>query len=185
MDGTIVLDTNVFTARLRPRSPLSGLYDKHILGRCIAAAAQTVAEARFGGLAAGWGPQRMAHSERLVHRCLILPTDDETVWTFARTRAECRRRGHPLHQKDHVGDAYGLTSREREVVRLLALGHSRGEIAKALVLSAHTVDDHVKRAFAKVQVRSRAELTAKLFLDQNLTRMNADVPVGGTGWFLR
>jgi DNA-binding CsgD family transcriptional regulator len=91
----------------------------------------------------------------------------------------------PLELAALIADAYGLTAREREVVHLLALGHSRAEIAKQLVLSPHTVDDHVKRALAKVQVRSRAELTAKLFFDQNLPRMHADVPVGGTGWFLR
>jgi DNA-binding CsgD family transcriptional regulator len=84
-----------------------------------------------------------------------------------------------------IADAYGLTAREREVVHLLALGYSRAEIAKSLVLSPHTVDDHVKRALAKVQVRSRAELTARLFFDQNVPRMHAEVPVGGTGWFVR
>ncbi len=71
------------------------------------------------------------------------------------------------------------------MARLLAVGHSRAEIARLLGLSAHTVDDHVKRAFAKVQVRSRAELTAKIFFDHNLPRVLAQVPLGGTGWFMR
>ncbi len=91
----------------------------------------------------------------------------------------------PLELAALIADAYGLTTREREVVRLLAMGHSRAEIARLLVVSTHTVDDHVKRAFAKTGVRSRAELAAKLFFDQNLPRMQAGVPVGGSGWFLR
>jgi DNA-binding CsgD family transcriptional regulator len=91
----------------------------------------------------------------------------------------------PIEIAELMADAYGLTARERGVVRLLAVGYSRTEIARKLVLSAHTVDDHIKRIFAKLDVRSRAELTAKLFFDQHAPRIAQDVPVGGTGWFIR
>lgn len=91
----------------------------------------------------------------------------------------------PVEIAELVADAYGLTSRERTVVRLLAGGYSRGEMARSLSISAHTVDDHIKRVFAKLDVRSRAELTAKLFFDQHSPRIAADVPIGGTGWFVQ
>ncbi len=91
----------------------------------------------------------------------------------------------PVEIAQLIADAYGLTARERAVVRLLATGYSRGEIARMLAVSAHTVDDHIKRIFAKLDVRSRAELTAKLFFDQHVPRMADDVPVGGTGWYIR
>lgn len=91
----------------------------------------------------------------------------------------------PTELAELIADAYGLTAREREVARLLATGHSRAELARSMALSPHTVDDHVKRAFAKVGVRSRAELTAKLFFDQHLPRINDEVPIGGTGWYVR
>ncbi len=91
----------------------------------------------------------------------------------------------PVEIAELVADAYGLTPRERTVVRLLAAGYSRGEISRRLSLSAHTVDDHIKRIFAKLGVCSRAELTAKLFFDQHVPRIADDVPVGGTGWFIR
>jgi predicted nucleic acid-binding protein len=106
MPGTVLLDTNVFTAWLKPRSTLVPLYGKHVFGRRIAIAQQTVAEARYGAVVADWGDKRLDNLERLIHRSAILPADDETTWAYARLRAECRRSGHPLHQKQHGGDLW-------------------------------------------------------------------------------
>ncbi|WP_157195458.1 helix-turn-helix transcriptional regulator [Nocardia tenerifensis] len=93
--------------------------------------------------------------------------------------------GRPVEIAAPVADCYRLTVRERDVVKLLARGYSRAEIARSLILSPHTVDDHIKRVFAKLRVRSRAELTATLFFDQHMPRIHEDVPIGGTGWYLR
>lgn len=90
----------------------------------------------------------------------------------------------PTEIAELIADAYDLTARERTVVRLLATGSSRAEIARQLAISHHTVDDHIKRTFAKVGVQSRAELTARLFFDQHLPRIKDEVPIGGTGWYL-
>ncbi len=59
--------------------------------------------------------------------------------------------------------AYGLTEREQEVMLAVARGDSTGEIANRLLVSIHTVRDHVKSALAKVGVGSRSELVATLF----------------------
>jgi predicted nucleic acid-binding protein len=56
--ATVLVDTNVFTARLRERSPLATSYAKHLFGQRVAVAPQTVAEARYGALSAGWGQAR-------------------------------------------------------------------------------------------------------------------------------
>ena len=64
-----------------------------------------------------------------------------------------------------IVEAYGLTTRERDVVRAIARGCSTPEIAAELFLSAHTVRDHLKAVFAKVGVGSRGELVAKLFAE--------------------
>lgn len=50
-----------------------------------------------------------------------------------------------------------LTARETEVLRLVAKGFTRGEIAEQLDLSSHTVVDYVKSLYRKLNVSSRAE----------------------------
>ncbi|GAA4957001.1 DNA-binding NarL/FixJ family response regulator [Nonomuraea thailandensis] len=51
-----------------------------------------------------------------------------------------------------------LTSREREAVRLVALGLSNHEIAERLVISPLTAKTHITRAIAKLDVRDRVQL---------------------------
>jgi DNA-binding CsgD family transcriptional regulator len=58
--------------------------------------------------------------------------------------------------------AYGLTPRQRVVARLLLAGHSSQQVARALHLSPHTVNDHVRAIEARVGVHSRTELSAVL-----------------------
>jgi DNA-binding CsgD family transcriptional regulator len=55
-----------------------------------------------------------------------------------------------------------LTTRERDVCQEVIAGHSTSDIAARLFISAHTVQDHLKSAFAKVGVRSHGELVARL-----------------------
>jgi DNA-binding CsgD family transcriptional regulator len=54
----------------------------------------------------------------------------------------------------------GLTSREVEVARLVAHGHSNRAIAERLVLSERTVESHVSNILAKCGFTSRAQVAA-------------------------
>ena len=60
-------------------------------------------------------------------------------------------------------DTHGLTARELQVLRLVAIGRSNREIASALVISEHTVARHVQNLFAKLGVSSRTEAGAFAF----------------------
>jgi DNA-binding NarL/FixJ family response regulator len=52
-----------------------------------------------------------------------------------------------------------LTSREDEVVKLIAEGHSSKEIAQRLTISIKTVERHRSNILEKLGMRDRTELT--------------------------
>ena len=51
-----------------------------------------------------------------------------------------------------------LSARELEVLKLIALGHTNGEIAQTLYLSVRTVESHRAHIQQKLRLSSRAEL---------------------------
>jgi two-component system response regulator NreC len=55
-------------------------------------------------------------------------------------------------------DADPLSERERDVLRLLALGHTNQEIAQLLFISIRTAETHRARIMQKLGLRTRAEL---------------------------
>jgi DNA-binding NarL/FixJ family response regulator len=59
--------------------------------------------------------------------------------------------------------AGGLTAREAEVVRLLALGMSNQHIAAALSISARTVGKHLEHSFRKLGVSDRSSAAARVW----------------------
>jgi len=54
----------------------------------------------------------------------------------------------------------GLSEREAEVLRLIAVGKTNAEIAEALVISPHTVGRHVSNIFDKLGITHRADAAA-------------------------
>lgn len=59
-----------------------------------------------------------------------------------------------------VGDAFALTSREREVLALLTEGASNKEIARRLGISVHTAKFHVGRVIDKLDATGRTDAVA-------------------------
>jgi DNA-binding CsgD family transcriptional regulator len=93
---------------------------------------------------------------------------------------------HPARIAPLLMSVYGLTEREQDVTRLVLQGNSTAEIAERLVVSTHTVQQHLKSVFDKTGVRSRRDLVGKVFfahyeprLRDNERRVIQDQPVRG------
>jgi len=66
---------------------------------------------------------------------------------------------HPA--ESHTQDA-DLTSREKEILALLAKGYLYKEIAASLFISLDTVRTHIRKIYQKLQVRTRSEVLIKV-----------------------
>lgn len=71
-----------------------------------------------------------------------------------------RGRNPDTRRKATVADPYGLTNRERDVLELLATGHSDAEIAAELYISPKTANRHVGAILSKLGVRNRTQAAA-------------------------
>jgi DNA-binding CsgD family transcriptional regulator len=78
-------------------------------------------------------------------------------------------------------EAFGLTSREREVAGLVARGLDTQAIAERLVISPWTVQDHLKAIFDKTDTRSRKELLSQVFFHDQLPGVMARDPLNAGG----
>jgi DNA-binding CsgD family transcriptional regulator/tetratricopeptide (TPR) repeat protein len=75
--------------------------------------------------------------------------------------------------KQHFG---GLTTREREVARLVAQGKSNRAIAEELVVGISTVEAHITHIFTKLGFSSRAQIAAWA-VDKGLAQAQQDMEV--------
>jgi DNA-binding CsgD family transcriptional regulator len=81
---------------------------------------------------------------------ILAAIDDFVASLPAATDASPTATGHP-------SPAAGLSTREIEVLRLLAAGKSNAQIAEELVISQNTVIRHVSNIFAKIGAENRAQ----------------------------
>jgi two-component system response regulator NreC len=98
---------------------------------------------------------------------LLKDAANEDLITALREIAEGREYLHPqLGARMQAVDADDrrrqeddpLSTREREVLRLLALGHTNQEIAQMLHISVRTVESHRAHILSKLRLHTRAEL---------------------------
>ena len=88
---------------------------------------------------------------------------DEDLVRAIRAVAAGERYVHPslgaaLAAPPSAGPIEELSEREREVLRLLALGHTNQEIAEQLIVSVRTVESHRAHVMTKLRVSTRAGL---------------------------
>ncbi|MGZ6999181.1 MAG: helix-turn-helix transcriptional regulator [Acidimicrobiia bacterium] len=80
--------------------------------------------------------------------------------------------------RDWPGRADGLSGRESEVLVLIAEGLSNLDIAEALFLSPNSIKSHIRAAYRKLGVTTRAQ-AVRAVLDRGMVRRQA---VGSEGW---
>lgn len=90
----------------------------------------------------------------------------------------------PFEVAPLVLSAYALSERETEVARLVLQGLSTDEMAAALFVSPHTVQQHLKSIFQKTNVHSRRQLMAKVFDEQHGPRIETGAALHADGAFV-
>jgi DNA-binding NarL/FixJ family response regulator len=70
---------------------------------------------------------------------------------------DAERRRHPLPR---------LTPRQKDLLRLLAAGHTNAQIARRLGISEGTVRTHLENIYARLQVSSRTAAVTRAFPDR-------------------
>ena len=75
----------------------------------------------------------------------------------ARARTELRASGETARKRD-PSTRDQLTPQELQIARLVSTGKTNPEVAAQLFLSPRTIDYHLRKVFAKLEITSRAEL---------------------------
>jgi DNA-binding CsgD family transcriptional regulator len=75
-----------------------------------------------------------------------------------RARRELRATGETVHKRADPAKYVELTPQEAQIARLARGGLSNPEIGTRLFISAHTVQYHLRKVFAKLQIKSRSQL---------------------------
>lgn len=104
--GPVVVDTDVFSARLVPDSALARRYEPLLVGRIEFVSFQTVAEVRYGVQLRDWGNARLARVEAEIARTEIVHSGPELISVYADLRVACYRAGHALGQREHDADRW-------------------------------------------------------------------------------
>jgi len=116
----------------------------HVHGeRVLAAVRECLAEGTF---VAAWAAGRAMPIEAAIADAVALAAEAQL--------------SPPPGATPPVGHPFGLTPRERDVLRLLVEGRSDREIAAALFIGPRTVQTHVAHLFAKLGAKNRAEAAA-------------------------
>ncbi|MGY0058162.1 helix-turn-helix transcriptional regulator [Streptomyces sp. LZ34] len=96
--------------------------------------------------------------ELLARRARLPLTPGSTSTSLVALPATCPP--NPAAEPTDPAEALGLTPRERDVLRLVALGRSNRQIAGELFISPKTASVHVSNILAKLEVSGRGEAAA-------------------------
>ena len=119
---------------------------------------------QLGTTIAAFGPHITSDSTRMSAR-LNAELGEERARSLSsesdginRYDAVCLALDGQVSDRPGADEPVRLTPREREVAQLISEGLSNRAIAERLVISVRTVDGHVERMLAKLEVRSRTQI---------------------------
>lgn len=101
------------------------------------------------------GAEMLRSALALARRLGARPVEEELVDLARRARVAIEE---PMSTASADLGLPGLTAREREILDLIAVGRTYGEIARSLVISEKTVSTHVSHLLAKTGSANRVEL---------------------------
>jgi DNA-binding CsgD family transcriptional regulator len=107
--------------------------------------------------------------ERVLIRLHLIPNNEKAPLFLIYLEPETPTSS--LSESLHI---FGLTRRELEIVNLLFLGLKNSEISDKLFISEHTVENHLKSIYKKLEVKNRASLI------HQLTHLNWPKPANGS-----
>ena len=103
--------------------------------------------------------REFASARRVIHTLAETIPDESLRTGFLQAALGRLPQERTLSKRQREAEKFGgLTSREREVARLISRGNSNREIAEALVLSERTVENHVGNILTKLGFDSRAQI---------------------------
>jgi DNA-binding NarL/FixJ family response regulator len=105
-----------------------------------------------------------ARAEARVHLGVAIPELQDMHMQPALERALALRAKHADPRRP---ESEALTSREREIARLMGDGPTNREIADQLVIAEGTVEVHVKHILSKLGFRSRTQLAGSFGRQQD------------------
>jgi DNA-binding NarL/FixJ family response regulator len=118
---------------------------------------EAMAAGADGYLLKAMQPEDLASSIRIVHHGgTLIPQD-----IAKRMVAEWTNGGPKPSKPKEKKTGYGLTDRELDVLRLLAVGKDNREIARGLVLTEGTVKNYISTIYSKLGVADRVQAILK------------------------
>lgn len=118
-----LVDTDVFSLLYVMRGskdPRLSAWRSALANRRVVISFQTRAEILGGARANAWGSKRMIQLREVLDLAPTIWADDDAVEAHSTLFSECRRVGHPLHQKQHSGDRWVAAAAIAKGVELLA-----------------------------------------------------------------
>ena len=79
-------------------------------------------------------------------------------------KAKAASRDHKANAKEKPGEVLSLTARQKEILRLVAQGHTNREIGEQLNISVRTVEVHRFNLMRRLRVRNVAQLLRQAML---------------------